>query len=345
MSITWKIESLSDVKRDSWESLEKASKRGSSCAFQSLKWAEVMYKINGQRSVFVTFYSNNQVIGGLRFWETGKHWFPTLFSADGPLTIAGCEEILGLGIASFFKTYSKRYPNNRLEMLPGFPSNLEKYNLTRVSPSYFSFVIDLTADGESLWRSLEKKTRWGINKAKNNGLYVRPLTIREDWSEFQKIQEKHYYEKGYSGSFSTDFVNEMYQTLLPSELVFLFGCFLDEKMIGACLLRTLNGYAIYYRGVTHSEFRSYASMDFLLWNSILWAKEKGYLYFDLGGASPNDKAKSGLWKYKSKWGGRAKVIPEYSTSFLFRMFSDMNSRTTDARWIRTLAKRALSYTN
>jgi len=339
MAITWKVDHLTGLDRETWISLERSGEPGTCCAFQTLEWGEVLYKINNQASLFVTFFSDRALIGGLRFWETGTHWFPFLSSADGPLCITGSENELSEGIARFMKSIGRRYASNRLELLPSFSGSLDIHNLERVNSPFFSFIISLQLDEGSLWTNLQKKTRWGISKAKNNGLQVRVLTSRENWLEFQRIQKKHYDEKGYSGSFSSSFVEEMYDTLRPQGLCSLFGCFLDEKMIGACLLRTLNGYAIYYRGVTVREFRSLAPMDILQWQSILWAKNNGYLFYDLGGISPSDPAKSGLWRYKSKWGGKPSLIPEYSTSLLFRMFSVVNARTTGVRRLRNIFAR------
>ena len=131
----------------------------------------------------------------------------------------------------------------------------------------------------------------------------------------------------------------MYRNLLPAKLCILFGCFLDEKIIGACLLRTSNKYAIYYRGVTLKEYRSYEPMDYLQWKSILWAKENDYLVYDLGGVSPNNEEEHGLWSYKSKWGGVPRLIPEYSTSLMFRMFSSVNNSSRRLYALKNFVKK------
>lgn len=67
---------------------------------------------------------------------------------------------------------------------------------------------------------------------------------------------------------------------------------------------------MYYKDVVYAwyagsnaEYFNKRPNDFLMWNVLLWSKEKGYKLFDFGGAGkPN--IPYGVREYKLKYGGQ-----------------------------------------
>jgi lipid II:glycine glycyltransferase (peptidoglycan interpeptide bridge formation enzyme) len=88
--------------------------------------------------------------------------------------------------------------------------------------------------------------------------------------------------------------------------------FLDDK-IGGFIVVALHGETAYYlHGAMNQALRRFGASDRLLYEAIMWAKEKKINHFNLM-ASPIDQPS--LIRYKEKWGGITKEQKNYELPF------------------------------
>lgn len=76
--------------------------------------------------------------------------------------------------------------------------------------------------------------------------------------------------------------------------------FLNEKIIGFVVVGCHGETAYYLHGAMDPTFRKHCTSDRLLFEAIVWAKEKGMNCFNLM-SSPSSQPT--LIRYKEKWGG------------------------------------------
>ncbi len=158
-------------------------------------------------------------------------------------------------------------------------------------------MLDLSKTERELWEGLDRKARWGINKAKQRGLIVRGAFDREE-KEYYNIYKNMCKEKKIKKNKKEDFDTMRIKVCVINENIVIGGVSLRlTREKGICGLHT-NASIPFYRNLCVNEL--------LYWEAIKFAKEQGYSKFDLGGYVPDAKegdAIYGVNKFKEKWGG------------------------------------------
>ncbi|MFX0133221.1 MAG: GNAT family N-acetyltransferase, partial [Candidatus Hodarchaeota archaeon] len=97
-----------------------------------------------------------------------------------------------------------------------------------------------------------------------------------------------------------------------NKLASLFIAKLDKKNIGFALIKHTNKKIIYSEGGMIREYQWYRPSNLLLWEIMLWGKDKRCLEFDLGGGNLNKKDKLyDVHKFKMGFGANLKIIHNY----------------------------------
>ena len=104
-----------------------------------------------------------------------------------------------------------------------------------------------------------------------------------------------------SSLFSMEMLFKNARNLMGNEIVF-FGTFFEDKMIAGQIRLYYKDLAYAWYAGSDSDYFNKRPNDFLMWNVILWSKEKNHRTFDFGGAgTPN--VPYGVRDYKLKFGG------------------------------------------
>ncbi len=153
-------------------------------------------------------------------------------------------------------------------------------------------IVDLLPSEEEIFKKLHKDARWGVRKAKKEKLIVEES---DNWKEFYKIYKKTQIEGGNVPK-SLNFLRKTSDKL--------FICKKEGKIIGGAAIK-VNGLQIPRLRFNASlkEYQKFQPNNLLYWHCILWAKQKGYSQFDLGGWQINARGHLiGINKFKEKWG-------------------------------------------
>ncbi len=156
-------------------------------------------------------------------------------------------------------------------------------------------IVSLGLTEEEILNNLHKDARWGINKAKREGLIVKESS---DWQSFYPIYKHTMTEAG---------VLATPLETLRNNTKKLFICEKDGKIIAGAGIWFIDIYnksiPRLYFNASLKEYQTLQPNNILYWQCILWAKKQGYKEFDLGGYQIKAKGHlEGVNKFKEKWG-------------------------------------------
>ena len=164
-----------------------------------------------------------------------------------------------------------------------------------------TIIVDLEPSEEEILSSLHKDARWGIGRAKRDGLVVR---ISNDWEDVYRL---------YTDTMELGGVKAESLEKLKEGTVDLFVCKKNGRIIGAAGVEMKGEIPTLYFNCSDLEFRSSQPNNILYWACIVWYKGKGHKMFDLGGWQINAQEHlEGINKFKEKWGQIRYSSKEYS---------------------------------
>lgn len=181
-----------------------------------------------------------------------------------------------------------------------------------------TFVVDLRPGKESLWQSLEKKTRYDVRKAKKDGVVVCEATTPEDWRAYLAMREdatrrgKSYPLPGGETTLRALHENDKGHVFLAKH---------EGRPVAGILVISFNRRLTLHAPV-NTDFaieRKLFGMHLLMWHTITWGCDRGMEAFDLAGVKPRAETRSkeeeGIYKFKARWGGQLVEYPIYSKVF------------------------------
>ncbi len=174
-------------------------------------------------------------------------------------------------------------------------TDYHRYYDGEVESRTHNVVRSLDISLEDMWMDFKQKVRKNVKRANENELEIKIENTGENLSDFLEIYystmdrsnaENEYY-------FSENFyltLNEMKDNIM------YFHVLHDQKVISTELVIYGAEHAYSYLGGTNREYFDLRPNDFLKYEIIKWAKEKGLKSFVLGGGYGSD---DGIFQYKT----------------------------------------------
>lgn len=171
--------------------------------------------------------------------------------------------------------------------------------------------IDLTASEKEMWGNLRKGHKSSIKKAVRSGVRVEKV---EAAPESFDVLNRLYYEtmerNGAAGRwyFPEGYFRNCYE-LLGEERVSLFVAFVGSLPAAACIIMHAFDTVYYHFSGSDERFFDYCVNNLMVYEIALWARQKGYFRFFLGGGVSSSMQDS-LFIFKS--GFSPKRAPLYT---------------------------------
>lgn len=170
-----------------------------------------------------------------------------------------------------------------------------------------SIVLDITKSEKELLAGMHSKTRYNIRLAEKHNLKFSILNFQfsnhfqnsnfqkfvDFWTILQKTAERDAFHAH---------TKEYYQKLLETSLTKLFGVEHDGKLIAASIVLFYGDRAYYLHGASDHSFRNLMAPYLLHWETIKYAKSRGFKEYDLWGI--NETKWPGVTRFKRGFGGR-----------------------------------------
>jgi lipid II:glycine glycyltransferase (peptidoglycan interpeptide bridge formation enzyme) len=193
-----------------------------------------------------------------------------------------------------------------------------------------TILVDISRTKDELFKSIERSRRKNVKTALRNDLkFIRALN--EEWFAWHKIYCKVWEEGGIEAKPLEFFQEDDYRLYLVKK---------GSQIIGGGVFQELEDRIIFRAYASLIEFQKYRINDFLYWSSILYAKNKGKKFVDLGGWQIKAKGHLvGINKFKEKWGGKITHYTIYSKNPFYIIGRKMIRNFSSMRWIWDRIKR------
>lgn len=166
------------------------------------------------------------------------------------------------------------------------------------------WVLNLEASEEELLANMRKSTRYEIKRGAKGAIDIIQSQSPSDLDILYHLQAQTAKRKGFK-AFEEKFLQELVKVFSPDNQVKLFFAKQQEKILSAALIIFYPPSAFYYVGAS-TEDKKLPSSQFLLWQAILQAKQKGLRFFNFMGITPKE-AKNHPWSkvtfFKEGFGG------------------------------------------
>ena len=173
----------------------------------------------------------------------------------------------------------------------------------------YTFYIDLTRGRDAVWKGLpQKSVRWPVNKARRSGVSIRHGRDIKDVRIFHEMYRKTRRSLGVPG-YSGRFFEKLWENFSPEKIDLIFAVYESTDIAGILLYHHADQtYYAHAAALPDSPARRVQAHDFLLWEGIERAVERGDTVFDLHGAT---KGTEGIFKFKEKWADAVVELPYY----------------------------------
>ncbi|MBI4092343.1 MAG: peptidoglycan bridge formation glycyltransferase FemA/FemB family protein [Candidatus Kerfeldbacteria bacterium] len=183
------------------------------------------------------------------------------------------------------------------------PQSLELESGTFVHPEH-TLLLDLTMDETQQIEKMHQKTRYNIRLAERKGVRVRFSREERDLNLFINMLKATGRRQGIGV-----FPDSYYQTMLKT-LGQTCQLALAEHQGAALAASILVGFGdtlTYVHGASDDRHREFMASHLMQWESIRYAKERGYRYYDFFGVAPPDSVNhkwQGITRFKLGFGGQ-----------------------------------------
>jgi hypothetical protein len=158
--------------------------------------------------------------------------------------------------------------------------------------------MDLTFSEQELWKHVRKGHRYDLRKAEKNGVEIAVSTKLEDWQLFYDLYLQTMLDVGASVyyHFSPRFFESMMKSLSGHVVVFL--AIYRDRTTGASIFLYGDKFFHYHFSGMDRNFQDMTPNKLLLYRAALWAKERGFVAFHLGGGYSGSDGDS-LMRFKT----------------------------------------------
>jgi hypothetical protein len=210
---------------------------------------------------------------------------------------------------------AERFKADRLEIRLSEPAaNLQPVARPPVNPMWLAGVgqpytypprltafVDLSGSTDVIWKQLDEDCRAAINKARRSGIEF-VASDRKNVERFHAIHAVSW-DRTLGHHQPLDRFANMFKFLDAEDNVHCLFSVLGSRDLAAVLIHTHKGAAFYFSGGSHEDAKLTSANNFLLYQAMLWAKDRGCGTFVVGifDAHCVDKKSFTVGQYKAQF--------------------------------------------
>lgn len=298
--MSYKILTYEEIDKAEWGEFVATHPKGN--VFQTPEMYDVFAISDHIKPIVVAVIKDSQIVGillaqyitngnAIAAWVTARS-----IITGGPLARDNDRKIISV----LFEAYKKQLPFKTIysEIRPIYEMNcMNGFGWAR--KGHYNLVLGVEKTKVELFEQMHKERRRNVNQAIKAGLTFRELEYPEEIHEVVRLIAQTYQRKHVPISYLNIF-DKVRQ--LMHEYAHFFGCFTAEGQMIAGQVRLCYGDLVYaWFAGSDEKFFKLRPNDFLMWNVIVWAHEKGYKWFDFGGGG-EPGVEYGVRDYKLKYG-------------------------------------------
>jgi lipid II:glycine glycyltransferase (peptidoglycan interpeptide bridge formation enzyme) len=169
---------------------------------------------------------------------------------------------------------------------------------------YFTAILDLRKSKDDIFKKLHRSWRRYLIKAEKNNLYIETGTDKYYWDILKKLYSESKQRKGFKGLDPNTFSEAQCHLPTNSKIDILVAK--DSKKDPVCAHATsyLGETALGVIAASNDKGLKMNASHLIWWHTLINSKNKGALYYDLGGIDPINN--SSVYKFKMKMGSEEK---------------------------------------
>lgn len=304
------IKIANEVDSEKWNDLIYSSPHGT--IFHTWKWLKIVEKQTDSILYPLMAYQGTNIIGIYPIFLKKKGFINLALSPPpkayllylGPV-IANYENLKQDKKESIFIKFQNevdRYLFSqlnckyvRIRSSPGlFDSRPFRWSGYNVEPLY-TYRINLTNGSDHVWENFDRQLRVTINKTIREGVIVENGN-KEDLEFIHSLLSRRYIEQGLKPSDYKKFLLELYDEFYPTSIRIYIAKYKGEK-VGGTISLCYKDIMYLWVGVPKTDLKGISPNDLIQWESIKWACENGFKYYEEMDAGDDPR----LRYFKSKY--------------------------------------------
>lgn len=181
-------------------------------------------------------------------------------------------------------------------------------SLTKSSKPLFTpwtILLDISKSKEELNKNLKPKTRYNIKLAQKKGVIVKEESNQKGYKIFEKLYFETTKRQGYHGH-DKNYHEAIWNSLKGKMSNILIAYYKNEPLSAYELFIFKNrGYYVY--GASSDKYRNLMASNLLMWEALMFCKNKGCTSFDMWGSLPKNYSQNhpyaGFTRFKEGYGG------------------------------------------
>lgn len=174
-------------------------------------------------------------------------------------------------------------------------------------PAYRTRLVDISPSLEVLRKNLAQKWRNCLNRAEKNDLATQQGTDPATFGEFCELYEELIGRKGFEVDLDAAFYAGVQQDADEADRFVVMLAKAEGAYVSGVVASILGDTCVYVLGATNSMGMQTKASYLLQWNTIVTARERGCLWYDLGGVDP--EGNPGVYHFKKGVGGDELTAP------------------------------------
>ncbi len=274
--------------------------------FHSREWSEIWNRYsNGNirpSPKLIIFSDKKRALLPISFQKSFKGLIKQYISSPagtfgGWISLDSLEFVHGQHLVQYLTKY-----NNLVWRINPYDKNIFKLKIKSKKDDE-THVINLKNTFDNIYKSWTKGHRSAVHKAQKNGVLIKIVSLREEWHKYYELYEDSILRWGSKASshYRRDLFEEFYFRKSPYIKLWL-ALYMDRIIAGALCFYGKN-HVVYWHGAALDEYFNLRPVNYLIYEAIKDACEKGYVWFDFNPSGGHSGSKA----FKKSFG--TEVLP------------------------------------
>lgn len=181
---------------------------------------------------------------------------------------------------------------------------------------HLNYIIDLSSS-ENVWSSISKNRRKNIRHAMKKGFIIKDASTRKDVVDSYRLIKNTYNRVSMPVPDAKLFHNAL--SFLKGSIIWRIAYLSDEPVATRIFLTFRDTIYDWYASSLYGENAAFSN-ELMVWNILEYGCERGFKFFDFGGAG-NPAKPYGPREFKRRFGGRQVNFGKYTRVKNDRLFS------------------------
>lgn len=302
---------------------------------QSSLWGQLKAKF-GWEVIRILVKENDQIVGGAQILTRRLPvWGKVGYISKGPVVIQDRTDIIEIILNDIEKVAKNNYILLiSIQPPTDDPDCMHSLNAHKYEPSCYyivppsTVVIDLSQSEDEILSKMKRTTRQNIRAAQSRGVIIKEGG-EADLAAFCRLKQMTESRSDFV-CYDQDYYQEAWHQFATRGCMKLWLAYFGDELLAGLMAIYFGQWVVYAWAGSSRTYLEKRPNDLLFWSAMLWGRENGYHYCDLGGISPivadamiqnhepPDCKEKGIARYKLGFGPMVTFPSSFDDIFIIR---------------------------